>query len=73
MTFEDVRREAGPCTACGATEAKPILWGLPAEDDVERYGDSVSWGGCCLPERPAAYRCGACGHEYGLLRPEAFG
>ena len=68
MTFEDVRQAAGPCPACGATAAKPMLWGYPSEEDFERFGDSVGWGGCCIPPQPAAYKCGECGEEYGLLR-----
>ena len=68
MTAEDIRREAGPCLACGESAAKPILWGYPSAEDYERLGDSVAWGGCCLPEVPAAYLCAACGHEYGVAR-----
>ena len=72
MTFEeDARLAAGPCPACSATAAKPILWGYPADEDVERFGDSVVWGGCCLPERPAAYQCSACGEDYGVRRTPA--
>ena len=66
MTLADVRREAGPCPACGAVAAKPILWGMPSAEDFVRFGDTVSWGGCCLPATPAAYVCGACGQEYGV-------
>jgi hypothetical protein len=62
-----VRTEAGPCPACGRSEAKPIFWGYPNPMDFDRFGDRVSWGGCCLPERPKAYVCGACGEEYGVL------
>jgi hypothetical protein len=68
IDVEAVRREAGPCPRCGASAAKPILWGYPANDASEEYGDTVSWGGCCLPEAPAAYACGACGLEYGEAR-----
>jgi hypothetical protein len=64
--FDEIRREAGPCPACGADAAKPILWGLPSPADYERLGDSVGWGGCVIPEVPAAYLCGACSHEYGV-------
>ena len=63
--------EAGPCPACGATAAKPILWGYPAEEDVQRLGDSVVWGGCCLPPEPAAFACSVCGEEYGVWRSPA--
>jgi hypothetical protein len=63
-----VRVEAGPCPRCGATAAKPIFWGYPSNEDFERLGASVGWGGCCLPEVPAAYVCGACEQEYGVSR-----
>ena len=71
MSFDEVRLAAGPCPACGATAAKPILWGYPAGEDVERFGDSVVWGGCCLPPEPALYSCAACGAEYGVRRGSA--
>lgn len=71
MSDEDmlaaVRADAGPCPACSRAEAKPIFWGYPNPTDVYRFGDRVSWGGCCLPQQPTAYACGSCGEEYGVL------
>jgi hypothetical protein len=61
-----VRAEAGPCPRCGATAAKPIVWGYPSSESYHRLGDSVGWGGCVIPEVLAAYECGACGQEYGV-------
>lgn len=63
-----VRAEAGPCPQCGATAAKPIVWGYPTSESHERLGDRVGWGGCVIPDNPAAYKCAACGHEYGRAR-----
>jgi len=40
---------------------------MPDFDDVERWGDDVAFGGCCLPASPAAFSCGACGVEWGHL------
>jgi hypothetical protein len=64
---EQVRQEAGPCPACGAIAAKPMIWGYPSAEDFEELGDTVGWGGCCLPPMPAAYVCDMCGEEYGVL------
>jgi hypothetical protein len=66
--FERVRLEAGPCPRCGASAAKPILWGYPSPEDFDRFGDRVSFGGCVIPDVPAAYVCGGCGQEYGEAR-----
>lgn len=44
------------CPVCD-TEAKPIVWGLPAQDP----GPDVILGGCVLPPEPASWGCPACG------------
>jgi len=58
--------EVAECPTCGSTSSKPIVWGYPSADDFEQLGESVVFGGCCLPERPAAYQCARCGDEFGL-------
>jgi ribosomal protein S27AE len=68
LAFERIRAKAGPCPRCGATAAKPILWGYPTAEDFDRLGDRVGFGGCVIPPMPAAYVCGECGHEYGVAR-----
>jgi hypothetical protein len=68
VDVERIRLEAGPCPRCGASAAKPILWGYPTEDDFERFGNSVGWGGCVVPALAAAYVCDACGQEYGVAQ-----
>ena len=47
---EQLRRQAGPCPACGALAAKPIIWGMPSAGEFDRT--DVVFGGCCLPENP---------------------
>lgn len=63
-----VRAEAGPCPRCGATAAKPIFWGYPEDASHARFGGRFGWGGCVIPDSPAAYECGACGQEYGAAQ-----
>jgi hypothetical protein len=63
--LEGVRAAAGPCPSCGARLARPIVWGLPDFTDVERWGDSVAFGGCCIPSfPPPEFSCAACGAEW---------
>ena len=62
---EDVRREAGPCPACGAEAAMPVVYGMPISTDYERYQGRVAFAGCCLLEVLHLYSCGRCGHEWG--------
>jgi hypothetical protein len=64
--LDELRDTAGPCPSCGARLARPIAWGLPDFSDLERWGDDVVFGGCCLPSGPLPeFSCGACGAEWG--------
>ncbi len=39
-----------------SVEVKPILWGLPTRETMERVEPgSVVWGGCVMPVNPARY------------------
>jgi hypothetical protein len=54
---------AAGCPVCGSQQARPIVWGLPTDDERDRT--DVVFGGCCLPDQPAAWSCDSCGHEWG--------
>ncbi|MFN2522876.1 MAG: hypothetical protein ABR614_06145 [Mycobacteriales bacterium] len=43
---------------------KPILWGYASATAFEELGETVVFGGCCIPERPAEYQCERCGDEF---------
>ena len=39
-----------------SVSVKPILWGLPTRETMERIDpESVVWGGCIMPINPARY------------------
>jgi ribosomal protein S27AE len=57
--------DAGPCPRCGAQEAKRIVYGYPAFDEVERFGHDVVYAGCLLPQVLRPWACGRCGEHYG--------
>ncbi len=63
--FAAVRREAGPCPACGAAAALPIVYGLPVADAYERLADHVVFAGCCLPYDAPQFSCSRCSTTWG--------
>lgn len=65
---DEARAQAGPCPACGSVDVRPILYGYPMAEDFQSLQDVVEFAGCCIPERPASYRCGACGAQWGSWR-----
>ncbi len=63
--FEQARREAGPCPFCGADAARPILYGMPLEEDDTRLQGRVVFAGCMIPPDPPAFSCGRCRFSWG--------
>ena len=58
------------CPECGRARGAPIFYGMPAPDhydEIMRKADEgkMAMGGCCVDDSSPAYRCGACGHEWG--------
>lgn len=59
------------CPACGASaRIAEIQYGLPAFDeelDRNLQVGSIVLGGCCVSDNMPRWRCGTCGHEWGIL------
>jgi hypothetical protein len=55
----------GPCPECGTEQARSVVYGYPAFDDVEHLGAEVVFAGCLIPPDPRAWACGHCGTHYG--------
>lgn len=65
-----------PCPRCGEEEGRPILWGFPPPEVMERVesGDlDVVFGGCTVPEVPVNAECRACGARWLHEDPEPVG
>ena len=60
-----VRRVAGPCPACGADAALPIVYGLPDPDAYDRLADRVLFAGCCMPQDAPRFTCSRCSTTWG--------
>ena len=56
------RRKATPCPACGSTEVRPVIFGLPGPELAERArrGEVVLGGCMVMPDVDGS--CKACGH-----------
>ena len=55
-------RPRPPCPVCGASDARRIVYGLPAPelfDDPE-----VALGGCLVSDDAPRFRCRACGSDF---------
>lgn len=54
------------CPSCGKQESVPLIWGLPSAGlmELEELGE-VALGGCVVPGEDFAFRCRACGIEWG--------
>ena len=61
----DVRVLAGPCPACGAHAARPVLYGMPDPEAFERLSEQVVFAGCLVPEVAHPYACAVCGARWG--------
>ncbi len=64
-----VRQEAGPCPACGADAALPIVYGMVLPDEHERLAGRAVFAGCCVPYDAPRFACGQCDRTWGV-RPE---
>ena len=69
---EEARAEAGACPSCGASQAMPIVYGMPVSDDYWRLQGQVVFAGCCIPAAPTAYACGVCKAEWGQIPAPEF-
>jgi len=61
----DQIRKPDACPSCGGTNVKPIMYGLPSNEGLERAarGDFVL-GGCVVRHDRADWRCMDCDHAW---------
>jgi hypothetical protein len=75
VTREPEEQPPPKCSACGASDVIPILYGYPGPqmgEQAER--GEIELGGCCisgLGDDPA-WRCRACGEAFGVLEVSEF-
>lgn len=54
------------CPSCGKQDSVPLLWGLPSAELMELEGlGQVALGGCIVSGDDYAFRCRACGVDWG--------
>ena len=53
------------CPSCGASEGRPIMWGMPGPEVFEALAAGeidIDLGGCCV--EPQTHRCRSCGTSF---------
>ncbi len=54
------------CPQCGREDSVPLLWGMPALEDMRLAERGlVALGGCMVPGEQPAFTCRSCGLEWG--------
>lgn len=54
------------CPGCGREDSVPLLWGMPAPEDVQLAERGlVALGGCMVPGEQSVLSCRSCGLEWG--------
>jgi hypothetical protein len=54
------------CPSCETPNPLEILYGLPSDEmQLAEFEGSIALGGCVMQGDDPAYRCRACGHEFG--------
>jgi hypothetical protein len=68
VTRTPEEQPAPECSACGASDVIPILYGYPGAqmwEQVER--GKAQLGGCCIVPNSPVWRCRACDEAFGVI------
>lgn len=63
VELEKIHEKSGQlvkCPICGSYDVAPILYGMPAYDEVKEKNHDVFLGGCAVEKNAATYHCYKC-------------